>query len=566
VGQTRKMDLISEGLADDPSRATRLNRRAGLLKRVGSFLQVVWMLLLVLPAATTMSASANWDLNNHELFAVSCWLVVGTRLFFPGRGFFAWTLPVALAGVMCMGADFLRNANPLELVLLWRTFKAVEIEATLRPYASLIFAGVAATALLCACCWRLAESRKPSLRMRALVVAATACLALAVPPAAWVRAWPVENGLAVVATVTNSRVLTQYLFAATSAANPRDPHASWNASRVAGSPANETVVFVIGERIRADFLRECHGPDRVRPVAAGALVACDVTSGSDATASSVPLLVSREMPGHAVRVSSDATFARALAEAGFATHWFGVQGDLEAWSDAEDQHFTNGQGPDAALPPQMARALSGSQPLKAVVLHAYNAHEPYCLRFDRAHAPYPTRCEAFNTVPDRTNLADVRASYADAVDASIGFVDEVIARLDKQPEPTFLVFSPDHGENLLDGGREIYGHERRRPTRWDTHVPAIFWANAAWRATHEKQWANLQAQIGAPLMHIDLVPTLLDAAGVRYDDPRPLRVDLLSQTVPAGRRRTVQSALAATVDWDSLVDEARAAGPLSQAR
>ena len=531
--------------------------------RVSSALEIVWLLLLVLPAATTMSASTNWDLNNRTLFAVSAWLVVGSRLFFPGRAFFAWTLPIALAGSLSMGADFLRDANALELVLLWRTFRPQEIEASLRPYAGHILAGSAAVVFLAACCWRFVRARASSWRSRGLVLAVTAVLALVVPSAAWVRAWPVEGLLAVASAATDSRALSRYMFAATSMANPRDAKASWNASRTPGAPPAETVVFIIGESVRADFLRECHGPALVRAVHADAIVACDVTSGSDATATSVPLLVSREMPGHAVRISSDATFARALEEAGYATHWFGVQGNNEAWSDAQDQAFPIDLGPDGALLlPRLEAALRDPRPLQAVVLHAYNAHEPYCLRFEAAHAPYPASCEPRDMRPDPANFSAIRRNYANAIDASVGFVNDVIARLEARPEPVILVFSPDHAENLFDDGRALYGHERRHPTSWDTHVPAIFWSNAAWRAAYPARWANLQAQAGAPLMQIDLVPTLLSAAGVRYDDPRPLRVDLLTQAVPA-RRRVVQPALAETLDWNVLVEEARSAGPVA---
>jgi glucan phosphoethanolaminetransferase (alkaline phosphatase superfamily) len=162
--------------------------------------------------------------------------------------------------------------------------------------------------------------------------------------------------------------------------------------------------------------------------------------------------------------------------------------------------------------------------------------------------------------PSPANLAALRDNYANAVDASVGFVNDVIAALDRQSQPAFLVFTPDHAENLLDDGRVIWGHSRRRPTQWDTHVPAIFWANAAWRDAHAAQWARLRSQVRAPLMHADLVPTLLDAAGVRYDEPRTLPVDLLARDVPP-RTRIVQRRLDATIPWQTLVDEARAAGP-----
>ena len=201
--------------------------------------------------------------------------------------------------------------------------------------------------------------------------------------------------------------------------------------------------------------------------------------------------------------------------------------------------------------------------MKAIVLHANNAHEPYCARYNDAQAPDAAECLALGVMTTPANLPKVRVSYANAIDASIGFVNDVIALLDQHPQPAFLVFAPDHGENLLDDSREIWGHTRRHPTRWDVHVPLIFWANDAWRAAHASKWARLQSQIGAPLMHVDVVPTLLDAAGVRYDDRRTLPVDLLSRSVPP-RRRIVQFALDATTTWEELESEARAAGPLAK--
>ena len=123
------------------------------------------------------------------------------------------------------------------------------------------------------------------------------------------------------------------------------------------------------------------------------------------------------------------------------------------------------------------------------------------------------------------------------------------------------MYTPDHGEALLDDGREIWSHALRHPTRWDTHVPAVFWANDAWRQAHPAEWANLASQIDAPLMHIDIVPTLLHAADVRYDDRRTLPVDLLARKVPP-RTRIIQVAPGQTVSWDTLVKDAQDAGPL----
>jgi glucan phosphoethanolaminetransferase (alkaline phosphatase superfamily) len=542
-----------------PSRAAAPVRPRALLALA---LEAAWLILLVLPGATTGSVTRIFDANENTLFVVSCWLVVGARLLFPRRAFFAATLPVALFGVVYMAADFLRGADLLALLLQWRTFSTVDIGGAARPYVWTTLADVAALAGFAWTCWRVVPGRAAGFRTRVAVFALTAAAAAVVPPTTWLRAWPVNGALVVATTVSNSRVMAQYLFPDSSTVDPRNPASRWNASRVAGAPASETVVLVIGETIRNDFLQECGGPARVRAAAPGALVACDVTSGADGTDLSVPLMVSREMPGHRVRVSDDATVVHALQEAGFEGHWLTAQPLSIAWPDAAHAAFPGQQGLDAALLlPSLREALARPAPLKAIVLHANNAHDPYCARYDPARAPYPASCLDLGIEPSPANLATVRATYANAVNASVGFVNEVIATLDRQPQPAFLIFSPDHGENLLDDGRAIWGHSRRYPTRWDTHVPAIFWANAAWRDTHAAQWARLQSQVTAPLMHADLVPTLLDAAGVRYDEPRTLPVDLLARPVPA-RQRIVQRTLDATLAWQTLVDEATAAGPL----
>jgi len=533
--------------------------------RLGQTLEALWIALLILPAATTLQPAVYWEVDDFVRLLAPAWLALAARALFARRSFFAATLPIALAGVFCLGAAGLRGVDLLELLLQWRTYSRQEVQSAWQPYAVAAIVACALAAALCWAAWRWAPTRRTTRRTRAAVAIATLAAAFAVPLATWPHVWPVKPLLVAAAAPGDSRWIAERLFPRESTTNPRSPTANWNASRVPGAPPAETVVLIIGETVRNDFLHECHGPGRVRPVAAGALVACDVTAGSDLTVTSVPLLVSREMPGHTVRVSSDATFAHALKEAGFDTYWYGTQGAAIAWSDAEHQRFAPATGRDSLLlmPPLLA-ALAEPAPLKAIVLHAYNAHDPYCDRFDHDNAPYPVDCAHFGDASDKANLPQVRAAYADAVDTSIGFVNEVIAQLQQRREPAFLIYTPDHGEALLDDSREILSHALRHPTRWDTHVPAVFWANDAWRSTHAAEWARLSSQIGAPLMHIDIVPTLLDAAGVRYDDRRQLPVDLLARSVPP-RQRAIQVAPGRTILWDTLVDEARAAGPLATA-
>ena len=536
--------------------------RAAAAARAGAVAELLWITLLILPAAVSLPATLSWSRADVALAVGPVWLVVAARLLWRGRGFFVATLPLVALGAVHLGATAVCGVDLLDLALQWRTYSALEVESALSPFVPAMVATLAVLLALCAVAWRLAPTRRTGARTRQAVTGATLAATLLVPASAWIRLWPVQPALVAAAALPESPWLARRLFPQASIDHPRDPLATWNASRVAGAPAAETVVFVIGEAVRSDFLAECGGPSRVRRLAEGALVACDVTAGADATVMSVPLLISRELPGHAQRVSSDSTFMHALAEAGFETHWYDVQNRQIAFPDAQHQDFAAHLGRDGPLLlPRLAAALERPAALKGIVLHANNAHDPYCDRFDRASAPYPVDCAA-TLQWDRQRLREIRLAYADAIDASVGFLNQVVTALDRRPEPVFLVYTPDHGEGLMDDSRGIVLHALRQATSWDTHVPAVFWANRAWRDAHPRQWAHLAAQMGQPLMHIDVVPTLLDAADVRYDDPRALAVDLLARPVPA-RQRVVQLALGRTIAWQALVDEARAAGPLT---
>ncbi|MBS0445280.1 MAG: sulfatase-like hydrolase/transferase [Proteobacteria bacterium] len=520
-------------------------------------LSILWLVILIAPAATTLSSWNDWDVEPHLLFGASCWLMLGMRLLLPDRVFYVLSYPIALLGLVCIGADQLRQVDLLELMAQWPAYTATEVTSAMRPYAVLIAVLAATLAILALQCIR---ASRPSSAYRwrlAVWLAGTAAMVSATPASVWVRAWPADLAAALASGSIHSRALRARLFPMAAGFEPRAPGASWNASRRAAPAARETFVLIIGESVRADFLRECGGPRKVRPLAPGSLVACDVTAGSDATHTSVPLLVSREMPGHDVRISSDATFLAAFAQVGFRTHWYGMQDRFLAWPDAQQQAYTDAGLLNApALLPLFTAALAEPTERQAIVLHAYDAHAPYCNRFDAARAPYAVACDRLGALPTNSTIKAWRAAYADAVDASVDFIDQVIDRLSELPGEVFLVYTPDHAENLLDDKRQLYGHALRHPTRWDIQVPAVFWANDAWRSSHSAGWAALRASVDAPLMHADVVPTLLGAASVAYQEPRREAANLLAN-VPSNRVRKVQRSLGSTTTWAALMDEAR---------
>jgi len=444
--------------------------------------------------------------------------------------------------------------NLLELAAEWNTFSRGDVIDAIAPYRAAFMSGALLLAIVCGLAIRSSAGHELSARVRyPVVVVGTAAMVLLLPSATWPRAWPINATLVGTAFLADSQALA-HESTSVMLASPRQAKGSWAAARVAAASARQTVVLLIGESVRADFLAECGGPAGVRGVQAGALVACDVTAGANATHTSVPLLVSREWPGHSTRVSADATFQRAMEEAGFHTSWFGTQGQPIAWPDASTQAYPVGADAEVLLP-LLEKTLAAGDQASSVVLHTYGAHAPYCSRIDPKAGAFASVCPLSNEGPTAADIAKWQTAYAGAVDASVGFLNEVIARLERVPGEAFLVYTPDHGENLLDDDRALYGHALRHPSAWDIHVPAVFWANAAWKAAHPAEWAQLQANASAPLMHADLVPTLLSAAQVRYQDTQRPALDLLHRAVPP-RERVAQKAIGATISWDALAREA----------
>lgn len=306
--------------------------------------------------------------------------------------------------------------------------------------------------------------------------------------------------------------------------------------------------------MRSDSVPGCGGRDAIWEKQDGILLYCDTTSGSSSTHTSVPLLISRDMPGEpATRVSTDASISKAFADVGFETFWLSVQEEAIAWSDAKHLEFAppNLKDSDSILP-MLEKALASPAKDKFIIIHTYNAHFPYTKRYNEKNAPFYVSNINERELPTQENIHDWRNAYDNAVSESLHFLDKVISRLEKENGQSFVVYTSDHGENLLDDDRKLFQHALRFPTRWDTKVPTVIWANQSWRQRNQDAWLHLMQNQRAPIMHMDITPTLLGAAGINYIDKRTLPVNLTKHTANTSRVRIVQKAIQQPVSYDLL--------------
>lgn len=519
-------------------------------------LAAAWLALLLWPVVTASALANAWEAPRWQLLLVGGWFALAAWLLLPRRAFLVLTYPLVLAGLVVAVADAWLSVNLFELLAVSFTFREGEVLHALRPH--LVTMALAAALLLAmlVALWRAPPASRPRPAARAAVALMGLLLALTLPAASWRNAWP--GALAMSALQGNAGDGGIALPGLPNTRNsPRNRFETWDAHRERSSDEPETYVLVIGESVRSDRVPGCGGRPQVTAPPADALLYCDVLSGSSSTHTSVPLLVSRDVPGGRERITHDATMLKAFEAVGFETFWFGLQERAIAWPDAANQAYEPAPRLDReALLPWLEQALAKPSRRKLIVLHAYNAHAPYHARYRPERAPFAVDPRVLDGAPSREALPAWWNDYDNAIDESLRFVNEVIARLQARPGTAFLVFTPDHAENMLDDARGLTLHALKVPTLWDTRVPGIVWANAAWRTEHVAQWQMLAANRGAGLMHMDFAPTLLGAAGIRYREPRAQVVDLTARAVPA-RVRFTHLRAGETITLEQLREQAR---------
>jgi glucan phosphoethanolaminetransferase (alkaline phosphatase superfamily) len=518
-------------------------------------LPALWLGLLLLPNISTLAFANAWEAPAYQLLLSSLWMAAFAWWVLPRKVALVLMYPVLLAGLAVVVADVAHSVNLLELIAVWFTFSEAEVAQSLRLHAgALVLAAVAVFVLLCVL-WR-GTGERPRTAWRVAIVLAGLTLAFVLPAGSWRNAWP----SALAGAALEGRIGDVGLPLSPTPdvrSSPRDRFKSWQARREGNAPTAETYVLVIGESVRSDRLPACGGRQQVTAAPAGAIVFCDILSGSSSTHTSVPLLLSRALPGSRDRVPRDGTVLKAFEEAGFETFWFGVQERSIAWPDAQNQAFEPAPRLDSqALLPLLDQALGRPAPRKLIVLHAYNAHAPYHERYRPESAPFPLQPGKPPGTPTRQNLGEAWNDYDNAIDETMRFLQAVVNRLQAQEGASLLLFTADHAENMLDDARGLTYHALKMPTVWDTAVPGILWTSPAWRQANAGKWQMLSANRQGGLMHMDLVPTLLGAAGIRYAEPRDEPVDLTARMVPS-RVRFTHVRAGETITLDALRGQAR---------
>lgn len=288
--------------------------------------------------------------------------------------------------------------------------------------------------------------------------------------------------------------------------------------------APEVYVMVVGETARAHNFSLYGYPRNTNPLLSktpGIKAFPNVTTQSNTTHKSVPMLLSAASAEDFERLFHEKGILAAFKEAGFHTvfisnqlpnHSFidflGEQADEHYFLKKEDasqgNHYDEDllQKLDEILPMADASSSAHYRYRKLfVVLHSYGSHFNYQERYPRSFAYFKpdSRSEAKSE-----NRRDLLNAYDNTIRYTDYILHGIIERLQKwegvqtktdgvYDQPTSaMLYTSDHGENIFDDERSLFLHAAPKASDYELHVPFIIWTSDGF----SKQYPDILKALG----------------------------------------------------------------------
>ena len=288
--------------------------------------------------------------------------------------------------------------------------------------------------------------------------------------------------------------------------------------------APEVYVMVVGETARAHNFSLYGYPRNTNPLLSktpGIKAFPNVTTQSNTTHKSVPMLLSAASAEDFERLFHEKGILAAFKEAGFHTvfisnqlpnHSFidflGEQADEHYFLKKEDasqgNHYDEDllQKLDEILPLADASSSAHYRYRKLfVVLHSYGSHFNYQERYPRSFAYFKpdSRSEAKSE-----NRRDLLNAYDNTIRYTDYILHGIIERLQKwegvqtktdgvYDQPTSaMLYTSDHGENIFDDDRHLFLHAAPKASDYELHVPFIIWTSEGF----SKQYPDILKALG----------------------------------------------------------------------
>lgn len=290
--------------------------------------------------------------------------------------------------------------------------------------------------------------------------------------------------------------------------------------------APEVYVMVVGETARAHNFSLYGYPRNTNPLLSktpGIKAFPNVTTQSNTTHKSVPMLLSAASAEDFERLFHEKGILAAFKEAGFHTVFISNQlpnhSFIDFLGEQADEHYflkkeeaLQGNHYDEDLLQKLDEILPKADASSSahyhyryrklfVVLHSYGSHFNYQERYPRSFAYFKpdSRSEAKSE-----NRRDLLNAYDNTIRYTDYILHGIIERLLKwegiqtktdgvygQPISAML-YTSDHGENIFDDDRHLFLHAAPKASDYELHVPFIIWTSEGF----SKQYPDILKALG----------------------------------------------------------------------
>lgn len=289
-----------------------------------------------------------------------------------------------------------------------------------------------------------------------------------------------------------------------------------------------TVIFIIGESVRADHL-QLNGYARAttpRLASRKHIISLPhIYSPYTNTTASVPHIITRADSIHLDYAYTESSFLTIFRQSGFHTAWLSNQDlakafydflhepDTTVYTTAAIQQSLYSKWLDSELLP-LSDAFIGTHPHQLVVLHTVGSHWLYdthvtedCYLFQPTVSNRDVRQ---NTIGQIVNSYDNSIVYMDR------FVDEMIGKIENRP--AILIYLSDHGESLGEEGRFLHAQEEAEEAK---NPAAFVWYSDMYEQIFPEKVAALQSNHYKHYRTDFLFYSILYAAGIEADGDTP---------------------------------------------
>lgn len=317
--------------------------------------------------------------------------------------------------------------------------------------------------------------------------------------------------------------------------------------------APEVYVLVIGETSRPDhWALNGYGRDTSPRLSrqSNFVTFPDLITQSPSTSQAVPLMITRATADDYVLAAREKSIITAFKEVGFKTYWFTPQ-EVSHWggfihhyaAETDVRRYFDRRHDGAMLEPfeEVLDGVTGPDDKVFFVFHTMGSH----FAFENRYPPEFRHFSAQRAASKREHLVD---TYDDSIRYTDHFLAEVIARLQARPDVrSAMMFVSDHGENLLDDERQLFGHAMG--TKFDLPTAGFFWYSDALAASRPEAVENVRRNAPRRLSTANVFHSLADLGRIEADEV-DLAKSVFSATLEDGRRLfTCRGRIA---DYDAL--------------